>query len=264
MNILLLIISIFILYNLFKTENFEPFINDIDYDDFVYIPTTDKNSNRMLNNYHVKAIPEHEKSKGFLSEIYDYMGIDSHHYLFESPHKNDTDVHGKQKKLAKYNKNYTSYLGGIGTERKITYTDENEKDDFLKNEKRLDNMLVIEPHKYRHPERLGNKIVYDFSNSQDFEHLMRERELRLRGFRRSSLTPENDYFSMTFCDDINEMGKNFPCHEYGKKFDYDLENRFKLAKYISPKSEEYKKLGKNKSENINKYSSNICCKNHYL
>ena len=185
MNILLLIICIFILYNLFKIENFEPFINDIDYDDFVYIPTIDKNSNGMLNNYHVRAIPEHEKSKGFLSDVYDYMGIDSHHYLFESPHKNDTDVHGKivdDEKL--YNKNYTSYF-----DRPITYTDETKKDEFLDNEKSLDNMLVIEPHKYRHPERLGNKIVYDFSNSQDFEHLIRERELILRGFRRSSLTP---------------------------------------------------------------------------
>ena len=75
------------------------------------------------------------------------MGIDSHHYLFESPHKNDTDVHGKiadDKNL--YNKNYTSYFGGIGTERKITYTDDTKKNEFLHNEKRLDNMLVIEPH----------------------------------------------------------------------------------------------------------------------
>ena len=69
---------------------------------------------------------------------------------------------------------------------------------------------------------------------------------------------------MTFCDDIDEMGTRFPCHKYGKKFDYDLENRFKIAKYISPDTEEYKNIGKNESENINKYSSNLCCKNHYL
>ena len=83
-NILLLIAIFIILYLSF--DNIEPFINDIDYDDLVYIPTRDNNSNGMLNNYHMRAIPEHEKSSGFLSDVYDYMGLDSHHYLFESPH----------------------------------------------------------------------------------------------------------------------------------------------------------------------------------
>lgn len=251
MNILLLIAIFIILYLFFENKNIESFINDIDYDDLVYIPTSGINSNGMLNNYHVIAKPEHEKSSGFLSDVYDYMGLDSHHYLFESPY---TDTVNQT-----YNKSYTSYF-----DRPITYTDENEKQNFLDKIMEKDNTLTIEPHKYRHPERLGNKIVYDFNNSQDFEHLMRERELRLRGFRRSSLTPENDYFSMTFCDDIDEMGKRFPCHKYGKKFDYDLENRFKITKYISPNSEEYKNIGKIESENINRYSSNLCCKNHFL
>lgn len=254
MNRLLLIAIFIILYLFFENKSIEPFINDIDYDDLVYIPTKDNNSNGMLNNYHVRAIPEHEKSTGFLSDVYDYMGLDSHHYLFESPHKNDNKKHT-------YNKSYTSYF-----DRPITYPYENEKlkEIFLNKVLEKDDTLAIEPHKYRHPERLGNKIVYDFSNSQDFEHGLRERELRLRGFRRSSLTPENNYFSMTFCDDIDEMGTRFPCHKYGKKFNYDLENRFKIAKYISPDSEEYKNIGKIESENINKYSSNLCCKNHYL
>jgi len=249
-NTLLLIAIFIILYLSF--DNIEPFVNDIDYDDLVYIPTRDNNSNGMLNNYHMKAIPEHEKSSGFLSDVYDYMGLDSHHYLFESPHKNID-------KIYTYNKSYTSYF-----DRPITYTDESKKEKFLDKIMKKDNTLVIEPHKYRHPEKLGNKIVYDFSNSQDFKHGLRERELRLRGFRRSSLTPQNNYFSMTFCDDIDEMGTKFPCHKYGKKFDYDLENRFKIAKYISPDSEEYKNIGKIESENINRYSSNLCCKNHFL
>jgi len=251
-NILLLITIFIILYLSFDNKYIEPFINDIDYDDLVYIPTKDNNSNSMLNNYHVRAIPEHEKSSGFLSDVYDYMGLDSHHYLFESPHKNDD-------KEYTYNKSYTSYF-----DRPITYTDETKKEIFLNKIMEKDNTLAIEPHEYRHPEKLGNKIVYDFSNSQDFEHGLRERELRLKGFRRSSLTPENNYFSMTFCDDIDEMGTRFPCHKYGKKFDYDLENRFKIAKYIKPDTEEYKNIGKNESENINRYSSNLCCKNHFL
>jgi len=250
MNIVLLIAIFIILY--LSLDNIEPFINDIDYDDLVYIPSRGTNSNGMLNNYHVRAIPEHEKSSGFLSDVYDYMGLDSHHYLFESPHKLDNKKHT-------YNKSYTSYF-----DRPITYTDETKKEIFLNKVMEKDNTLVVEPHKYRHPERLGNKIVYDFSNSQDYEHGLRERELRLRGFRRSSLTPENNYYSMTFCDDIDEMGTCFPCHKYGKKFDYDLENRFKIAKYISPNTEEYKNIGKIESENINRYSSNLCCKNHYL
>lgn len=249
-NTLLLIAIFMILY--LSLDNIEPFVNDIDYDDLVYIPTRETNSNNMLNNYHIRAIPEHEKSSGFLSDVYDYMGLDSHHYLFESPHKNND-------KIYTYDKNYTSYF-----DRPITYTDESKKEIFLNKVMEKDNTLVIEPHKYRHPERLGNKIVYDFSNSQDFKHGLRERELRLRGFRRSSLTPQNNYYSMTFCDDIDEMGTRFPCHKYGKKFDYDLENRFKIAKYISPDSEEYKNIGKNESENINRYSSNLCCKNHFL
>lgn len=250
MNTILLIAIFIILYLSF--DNIEPFVNNIDYDDLVYIPTNDNNSNGLINNYHVRAISEHEKSSGFLSDVYDYMGLDSHHYLFESPHKNED-------KIYTYNKSYTSYF-----DRPITYTDESKKEKFLDKIMKKDNTLVIEPHEYRHPERLGNKIVYDFSNSQDFEHELRERELRLRGFRRSSLTPQNNYFSMTFCDDIDEMGTRFPCYKYGKKFDYDLENRFKIAKYISPDSEEYKNLGKIESENLNKYSSNICCKNHFL
>ena len=251
-NIVLLIAIFIILYLFFENKSIEPFINDIDYDDLVYIPTKDNNSNGMLNNYHVRAIPEHEKSSGFLSDVYDYMGLDSHHYLFESPHKNDD-------KEYTYNKSYTSYF-----DRPITYPDDSKKEIFLNKVMEKDNTLAIEPHEYRHPEKLGNKIVYDFSNSQDFKHELRERELRLRGFRRSSLTPENNYFSMTFCDDIDEMGTRFPCHKYGKKFDYDLENRFKIAKYISPDSEEYKNIGKIESENINRYSSNLCCKNHFL
>ena len=87
-NILLLIAIFIILYLSF--DNIEPFVNDIDYDDLVYIPTRDNNSNGMLNNYHMKKNFQNTKNltRGFLSDVYDYMGLDSHHYLFESPHTN--------------------------------------------------------------------------------------------------------------------------------------------------------------------------------
>jgi len=210
----------------------------------------------MLNNYFIKLVPEHEKSPGFLSDIYDYMGKDTHHYLFESPHmdkKYNTDPYP-------FNKNISAYFGidkkkeSYG--RPITYPSRTERDKFLENEKLLDSMLIVEPHKYRHPDDLGNKIVYDFSNSIDYEHEMRERELRLRGFHRSSLTEEDDYLSMTFCDDVDEEGLDFPCHKFGREFNYDLENRLKLAKYRNPETHQ----DLDDIDYINNISANICCK----
>ena len=246
----LVLIGILILLILYNTKKIEFFINDIDYDDFIYVPTKDIQSNNMLNNYFVKTMPEHEKGNGLLNDIYDYMGKDSHHYLFESPHT--------KKESYNFNKNFDAYFGINGNYgRPVTYPSQTEKNYFLNNEKDLDNILVIEPHKYRHPEKLGNKIVYDFSNSEDFKHLMRERELRLRGFRRSSLTPEDDYLSMTFCDDIDEMGTDFPCDKFGKKFNYNLENRLKLAKYRDPKT--HPNMDNQTIRDINNISSNICC-----
>ena len=237
---------------MYLSKNIEPFLGHIDMDDFQYIPSKGKKSKNMLNNYYIKAVPEIEKKSGFLSEIYDYMGIDTHHYLFESPHRDDNIKH-------KFNKTYNAYYGKKEYDpygRPITYPSETQKYRFLENQKELDSILINEPHEYRHPDDLGNKIIYDFSNSIDFKHELRERELRLRGFRRSNLTEEDDFLSMTFCDDIDEEGTDFPCNEYGREFNYDLENRLKLAKYRDPvKHPDMKDV-----DYINNISANICCK----
>ena len=45
---------------------------------------------------------------------------------------------------------------------------------------------------------------------------------------------------MTFCNNIDEEGTDFPCDKYGLKFNYDLENQMRLAKN-------------------NDYSASICC-----
>ena len=234
---------------MYLSKNIEPFLGSIDMDDFQYIPSQGKKSNGMLNNYYIKAVPEIEKKPGFLSDIYDYMGIDSHHYLFESPHRNDEDLY-------EFNKTWDAYYGIENYGRPITYPSESQKQKFLDNERKLNSILINEPHQYRHPDDLGNKIIYDFSNSIDFEHELRERELRLRGFRRTTLTEEDDFLSMTFCDDIDEEGTDFPCDKYGREFNYDLENRLKLAKYRDPETHPDLK----DVDYINNISANICCK----
>jgi len=252
MNIYFIVILLFVLY-LLKQNNIETFLDHLDVDDIQYVATNGSNSNGMLNNYFIKFIPEHEKSIGFLSDIYDYMGIDSHHYLFESPHKEE---------LYNFNKNISAYFGIDERDntygRPLTYPTRTERNKFLENEQLLDSMLIVEPHEYRHPESLGNKIVYDFSNSIDYEHEMRERGLRLRGFHRSSLGKEDDYLSMTFCDDVDEEGTDFPCSEFGLEFNYDLENRLKLAKYRDP--ETHPNMSEDDINDINNISANICCK----
>ena len=275
MNIYFIVILLFVLFLLLKdkhynSDNIETFLDHLDVDDIQYVATNGSNSNGMLNNYFIKFIPEFEKSNGLLSDISDYMGIDSHHYLFESPYMDkkydDKPYHFK--------KNISAYLGIDDDDikndyiqnnnikkdfgRPITYPSRTDRDNFLKNEQLLDRMLIVEPHEYRHPESLGNKIVYDFSNSIDYEHEMRERELRLRGFHRSSLTKTDDYLSMTFCDDVDEMGTDFPCDKFGLEFNYDLENRLKLAKYRNP--ETHPNMSSEDIDYINNISSNICCK----
>ena len=237
---------------MYLSKNIEPFLGHIDMDDFQYIPSKGKKSKNMLNNYYINVIPEIEKQPGFLSDIYDYMGIDTHHYLFESPHRDDNNFH-------EFNKTWNAYYGKKEYDpygRPITYPSETQKYRFLENQKELDSILINEPLQYRHPDDLGNKIVYDFSNSIDFKHELRERELRLRGFRRSNLTEEDDFLSMTFCDDIDEEGTDFPCDEYGREFNYDLENRLRLAKYRDP----VKHPDMKDADYINNISANICCK----
>ena len=274
MNIYIIIL-LFVLFLLLKdkhynSDNIETFLDHLDVDDIQYVATNGSNSNGMLNNYFIKFIPEFEKANGLLSDISDYMGIDSHHYLFESPYMDkkydDKPYHFK--------KNISAYLGIDDDDikndyiqnnnikkdfgRPITYPSRTDRDNFLKNEQLLDSMLIVKPHEYRHPESLGNKIVYDFSNSIDYENEMRERELRLRGFHRSSLTETDDYLSMTFCDDVDEMGTDFPCDKFGLEFNYDLENRLKLAKYRNP--ETHPNMSEDDINDINNISANICCK----
>ena len=273
MNIYIIIL-LFVLFLLLKdkhynSDNIETFLDHLDVDDIQYVATNGSNSNGMLNNYFIKFVPEFENSPGLLSDISDYMGKNTHHYLFESPYMDkkydDKPYHFK--------KNISAYLGIDDDDikngyirnnikkdfgRPITYPSRTDRDNFLKNEQLLDRMLIVEPHKYRHPESLGNKIVYDFSNSIDYEHEMRERELRLRGFHRSSLTETDDYLSMTFCDDVDEEGADFPCSEFGLEYNYDLENRLKLAKYRDP--ETHPNMSEDDINDINNISANICCK----
>ena len=255
MKLLILILLIYF-YICYLSNNIEKFSDHIDIDDFQYIPTKGKFSNNMLNNYYIKLIPEIEKESGFLLDVHDYMGLDSHHYLFESPHIDNKDYI--------FNKNIDAYYG-IDDEsntyaRPITYPDESSRRKFYENERELNKFLINEPLQYRHPslQNIGNKIIYDFSNSLDFVHELRERELRLRGFRRSNLTEEDDYLSMTFCDDIDEEGTDFPCHKFGKQFNYDLEDRLKLAKYRDPKT--HPNMDPDLIKYINDISTNICCK----
>ena len=258
MNIYFIVILLFVLFLLLKdkhynSDNIETFLDHLDVDDIQYVATNGSNSNGMLNNYFIKFIPEFEKSNGLLSDISDYMGIDSHHYLFESPHKEEP---------YNFNKNISAYFGIDEKDntygRPLTYPTRTERNKFLENEKLLDRMLIVEPHEYRHPKFLGNKIVYDFSDSIDYENEMRERELRLRGFHRSSLTETDDYLSMTFCDDVDEVGTDFPCDKFGLEFNYDLENRLKLAKYRNP--ETHPNMSEDDINDINNISANICCK----
>lgn len=266
MNIIYISILLFILYLLLKPKNIETFLDHIDVDDIQYVASKGENSNNMLNNYYIKLVPEHEKRSGFLTDIYDYMGKDNHHYLFDSPHMDKK----YDEKPYNFNKDISAYYGkdiskdiskdinkSKDKSRPITYPSQTERTSFLENEIELDKMLIVEPHKYRHPENLENKIVYNFSNSLDFKHEMRERELRLRGFRRSSLTEDNDFLSMTFCDDIDEEGTDFPCSKFGLEFNYDLVNRLKLAKYIDPTDTD---MDIDIVNEINDDSANICCK----
>jgi len=242
MYIILILIIIYLLLNHNKIDTF---INHIDVDDLQYVPKKDINTG-VYNNYYINVVPEIEKTPGFLSNIYDYMGINSHHYLFSSPHNEEP---------YNFNKNINAYYGMDNYGRPIMYPDENAKHRFLDNEKKLDSYYINEPINYRHPEYLENKIVYDFSNSLDYQEELKEREYRLRGFHRSNLTDEDDFLSMTFCTDIDELGTDFPCHKYGKEFNYDLENKLKLAKYRDPETHKGEFIAED-----NEYSSNICCK----
>lgn len=255
---IIILILLFIIYK----DTIEPFVpsKDIIYntDDIRFFPWSDGKGGDdhkfIPNTYYMKLQKERELDDGLFSYINDYMGKDSHHYMFESPILFDKEyetIKGPQK-------SYTSMIGGIPNTKLHTYTkyntseplhrpiympDRSYTDDYNKFTEQLDKKLIVDPMKYnfRHPKQLGNKIVYDFSNSIDLQTELRERELRLRGFHRTMLDEKNDYNEMTFCNNIDEMGTDYPCHKYGLQFNYELENQMKLAKN-------------------NDYSASICCK----
>ena len=222
-------------------------VRDIPIDDRVYLPISDEKSpdhTDLLTNYFVLYRPEYEYRSGVISKIRDINGMDSHHFLFESPHlyKSNTESETKEKintQVLNYikNKNYTGFF-----DRPITYPDESEKDRFLNKLQMKDDNMIIDPFKYpyRDPNKLSNQIVYDFSNSVDFDMELKEREQRLRGYRRPILDNKNNYTSMTTCMNIDEEGTRFNCGMYGLIYNNDA--NLKLAK---------------KNDN---YSHSICCR----
>jgi len=230
-----IIIILILLYIIYK-QNIEPFTPSVD--DVKFFPWNDGHSDEfkhLPNTYYMKTQMEHDQNDGLIPHIYDYMGKDSHHYIFEAPILKKDEV----KQIGKNGpqKSYESML-----DRKIYLPDLSKSKKHYKELMKKDRKYINDPFKYpyRHPEQLGNQIVYDFSNSIDLQTELRERELRLRGFHRTILDDENDYNEMTFCNDINGEKTDFPCHKYGLKFNYDLENQMRLAKN-------------------NDYSASICC-----
>tara|TARA_Y100000593_G_C4281532_1_gene323055 strand:- start:163 stop:939 length:777 start_codon:yes stop_codon:yes gene_type:complete len=252
------IILLILLYFIYK-QNIEAFTPSVD--DVKFFHWNDGNSGEfkhLPNSYYLKKQTERELDDGLFSYIYDYMGKDSHHYLFEAPILKSEELDSINKKKEKPQKSYISMIGGIPSKKYYNYTKYNTKKplhrpiympdrsytkDYNKFTEQLDHNYINDPFKYpyRHPKQLGNRIVYDFSNSIDFQTELRERELRLRGFHRTMLDDKNDYNEMTFCNNIDEEGTDFPCYKYGLKFNYDLENQKRLAKN-------------------NEYSASICCK----
>ena len=245
-----LLIFLLVLFLIPNIEGFEiNRVRDIPIDDQIYLPISDKKSSpdyeHLLSNYFIMYRPEYEHRSGLISNIRDKMGIDSFHYLFESPHlyKSNIDINKKNtidREVLDYiqNKDYTSFL-----DRPITYSDETEKPYFLGDLQLKDDQMIHDPFEfpYRDPSSnrtLGNKIVYDFSDSVDFDMELREREQRLRGFRRPVLDKENDFTSMTTCTNIDEEGTDYSCSKYGLIYNQDA--NLKLAR-------------------DNDYSHSICC-----
>ena len=250
-----IIILLILLYIIYK-NNIEPFTSSVD--DVKFIHWNDRKIDEfkyLPNTYYLKKQRQLEVDDGLFSYIYDYMGKDSHHYIFESPIMKPDEVEsignkGPQKSyismigdIPHKELNYEKYYSDKPLHRPIYIPDKSYMNDYNKFTEQLDYSHINQPFKYpyRHPKQLGNKIVYDFSNSIDLQTELRERELRLRGFHRTILDENNNYNEMTFCNNIDEEGTDYPCYKYGLKFNYDLENQMRLAKN-------------------GKYSASICCK----
>jgi hypothetical protein len=219
----------------FKTNDFYS-VRDIPIDDRIYLPISDENTpdhKHLLSNYLVMYRPEYDHRSGLISNIRDIKGIDSHHYLFESPHLYKPNMESDTKEKIKneaidylQNKSYSGYI-----DRPITYSDEsNNKTIFLNKLQNSDKIITNDPfeYPYRDPNKLSNKIVYDFSNSVDFDLELKEREQRLLGYRRSILNKQNDYTSMTTCMNIDEEGTRYNCHKYGLNYNEDA--NFRIAR----------------------------------
>ena len=230
------VIIIIILLMIIYTNNIEPLTN-YNIDDVKFIPISDESNEykHLPTMYYKKFKQDHQDSEDLFTKINDYMGKDSHHYIFEAPMLKKKEKENIDNNIIQ--KTYTSML-----DRPIYLPDTTNKPAHYNKLSEKDKNYINEPFKYpyRHPQQLGNKIVYDHSKSTDLETELKERQLRLRGFHRSILDDKNDYTEMTFCNNIDEEGTDFPCKKYGLKFNYDLDNQMKLAKN-------------------NKYSSKICC-----
>lgn len=243
------LIFLLILFLIPKIEGFTiNRVRDIPIDDRIYLPISDKQTDShqdLLTNYFVMYRPEYDYRSGLISNIRDKLGIDSHHYLFESPHLHKANISSESKEkinnqVRDYlkNKNYTSLF-----ERPITHS-KSEKPYFLGTLLLLDDQMIHDPfaYPYRDPssnETLGNKIIYDFYNSLDFDMELREREQRLQGYRRAILDENNNYTSMTTCTNIDEEGTDYDCSQYGLYYNHDA--NLKLARNDD-------------------YSHSICCK----
>ena len=77
--------------------------NEIDKDDLKFIPSSDKHSNHLLNNYIIRPKKIISPDDGFVSSLMDVTGENNYRYIFEFPTDNpniDLDI----------KKDYTSML----------------------------------------------------------------------------------------------------------------------------------------------------------
>ena len=79
------ILILLIMLLLCKNDIIEHFDSNIyTKDDVKFIPVNDgKNNNLMQNNYYLQLRKNHIINDGIISNMNDYMGLESHNYLFE-------------------------------------------------------------------------------------------------------------------------------------------------------------------------------------
>jgi len=151
MNTIQLLLFLLILYLASYEVTIEGFVKFddtlIDKDDLKFIPSSDKHSNHLLNNYIIRPKKIISHDDGFISSLMDITGENNYRYLFEFPTDNpniDLDIQ----------KDFTSML-----DRPII-TDDNNVVKNLKKERLKDQRLVNDPDfMNRHPKRIANKII---------------------------------------------------------------------------------------------------------